>query len=123
MGGVKSVFVVSLDSLCLWQVQVSVNCAKRIPAHLRCTQCPILLHLIDICFLTCICLWEISLIQTCLCDVVGPGLVSTSPAFMGSITSHPAGPHGRLAQKTVIGRPLLGAEGVDTICTWLAIPL
>ena len=27
--------------------------------------------------------------------VVGPGLVSTSPAFMRSISSHPAGPHGR----------------------------
>ena len=25
----------------------------RIPAHLRCTQCSILLHLMDICFLTC----------------------------------------------------------------------
>ena len=28
--------------------------------HLRCAQCSILLHLIDICFLTCICLWQIS---------------------------------------------------------------
>ena len=32
---------VSLDSLCRWQVQVSVYCAWRIPAHLRCTQCSI----------------------------------------------------------------------------------
>ena len=39
------------------KVQVSVYCARRIPANLRCTQCSILLHLIDICFLTCICLW------------------------------------------------------------------
>ena len=54
----------SLDSLCRWQVQVSVYCAWRIPAHLRCTQCSILLHLMDICFLTCICLWQISHIQT-----------------------------------------------------------
>ena len=53
----------------------------------------------------------------------GPGLVSTSPAFMRSIASHPAGPHGQLAQKTVIGTPLLGARGVDTICTGFAIPL
>ena len=30
-----------------------------------------------------------------------PGFVSTSPAFMRSSTRHPAGPHGRLAQKTV----------------------
>ena len=39
----------------------------------------ILLHLIDIFFLPCICLWHISQIQTCLCVVVGPGFVSTSP--------------------------------------------
>ena len=68
-GGVMSV---SLDSLCRWQVQVSVYCAWRIPAHLRCTQCSILLHLMDICFLTCICLWQISQIQTFLFKVVGP---------------------------------------------------
>ena len=60
----------SLDSLCRWQVQVSVYCAWRIPAHLRCTQCSILLHLIYICFLTCICLWQISQIQTFLFRVV-----------------------------------------------------
>ena len=82
----------SLDSLCRWQVQVSVYCAWRIPAHLRCTQCSILLHLMDICFLTCICLWQISQIQTFLFKVVGPGLVSTSPAFVSSSASHPAGP-------------------------------
>ena len=70
---------VCVSSLCRWQVQVSVYCAWRIPAHLRCTQCSILLHLMDICFLTCICLWQISLIQTFLFKVVGPGLVSTSP--------------------------------------------
>ena len=34
---VMSVCVVSLDSLYLWQVQVSVYCTRRIPAHLRCT--------------------------------------------------------------------------------------
>ena len=56
-------------------------CAWRIPAHLRCTPCSILLHLMDICFMTCICLWQISQIQSCLFKVVGPGLVSTSPAF------------------------------------------
>ena len=76
-------------------------CAWRIPAHLRCTQCSILLHLMDICFLTCICLWQISQIQTFLFKVVGPGLVSTSPAFVSSSASHPAGPHGRHGKKTV----------------------
>ena len=80
----------SLDYLCRWQVQVSVYCAWRIPAHLRCTQCSILLHLMDICFLTCICLWQISQIQTFLFKVVGPGMVSTSPAFVSSSASHPA---------------------------------
>ena len=94
-----SVGVVNLDSLWRWQVQVSVYCAKRIPAHLRCTQCSILLHLIDICFLTCSCLWQISQIQTLLGDIVGPGLVSTSLTFLRSSASYPAGPHGRIAQK------------------------
>ena len=89
----------SLDSLCRWQVQVSVYCAWRIPTQLGCTQCPILLHLMDIYFLTCICLWQISQIQTCLFKVVGPGLVSTSPAFVSSSASHPAGSHGQHAQK------------------------
>ena len=46
---------VSSASLCRWQVQESVYCAWRIPAHLRCTQCSIPLH-IDICVLSCICL-------------------------------------------------------------------
>ena len=36
-GGVISVCVVSLDPTCRWQVQVSVYCARWIPAHLRCT--------------------------------------------------------------------------------------
>ena len=88
----------SLESLCRWQVQVSVYCAWRIPAHLRGIQCSILLHLMEICFLPSICLWQISQIQTCLCVVVGPEFVSTSPAFMRSRASHPAGPHDRLAQ-------------------------
>ena len=56
-GGVMSVSVVNPDYLCRWQVHVSVYCAGRLPAHLRYTQCSILLHLIDICFLPCICLW------------------------------------------------------------------
>ena len=89
-------------------------CAWRIPAHLRCTQCSILLHLMDICFLTCICLWQISQIQTFLFKVVGPGLVSTSPAFVSSSASHPAGPHGRHAQKTVNRAPIAGGRGGST---------
>ena len=108
----------SLDCLYGWQVQVFVYCARRIYAHLRCSQCSILLHLMDICFLSCICLWQISQIQTCLCVVVVPGFVSTSSVFMRSSASHPASPHDRLSQnKWEIGPPLLGARGFDTICT------
>ena len=86
-------------------------CAWRIPAHLRCTQCSIMLHLMDICFLTCICLWQISQIQTRLFKVVGPGLVSTSPAFVSSSASHPAGPHGRHAKNGKSGPHCWGREG------------
>ena len=89
-------------------------CAWRIPAHLRCTQCSILLHLMDICFLACICLWQISQIQTFLFKVVGPGLASTSPAFVSSSASHPAGPHGRHAQKTVNRAPHCWGWGGST---------
>ena len=60
--------------------------------------CSNLLHFIDICFITCICMWQISQIQTCLRVFVGPGFVSTSPAFMRSSTIHPAGPHDWLAK-------------------------
>ena len=105
----------SLDSLCRWQVQVSVYCVWRIPAHLTCTQCSILLHFKDICFLTCICLWQISQIQTRLFKVVGPGLVLTSPAFVSSSASHPVGPHGRHAQKTVNRAPIAGSRKVRPV--------
>ena len=38
--------------------------------------------------------------------------------FMRSSASHPAGQHGRCAQKTgKLGPPLLGVGGFDTICT------
>ena len=59
-------------------------------------------------FLTCICLWQISQIQTSLFNVVGPGLVSTSPAFVRSSASHPAGQHDRLAQKNGKSVPIAG---------------
>ena len=55
--------------------------------------------------------------------VVGPGLVSISPAFRRSIASHPAGPHGRLSKKNGNRAPIAGAGGVDTICTGFVIPL
>ena len=78
------------------------------------TQCSILLHLMDIHLLTCICLLQISQIQTRLFNVVGPGLVSTLPSFVRSSASHPGGPHGQLAKKKV---PSTGVGRFDTICT------
>ena len=94
--------------MCAMRVRIlCVDCRSRymyivLGGYLRCTQCSILLNLMDICFLTCICLWQISQIQTSLCDVVGPGFVSTTPAFIWSSASHPVGPHCRLAQKRFI---------------------
>ena len=64
--------------------------SRRIPAHLRCTQCLILLHLIGICFLTCICRWQISQIQTCLVQLIFPqhqtGLLTMSAANSMDLT-------------------------------------
>ena len=89
----------SLD-LCRWKVQVSVYCARRISAHLRCTQC------------------SISFLFFCgRCRKSRFGFVSTSFAFMRSRASHSAGLHDRLAPKMVNRAPLLGAGGIDTICT------
>ena len=69
-------------------------------------------HLMDICFLTYICLWQISQIQTCFFCVVGLGLVSTSPAFVSSSASHPTGLHGRHAQRNSKSGPhYWGREG------------
>ena len=100
-----------MDFLGKWQVHVSVYCARRIPAHLGCTQCLSLLHHIDICFLPYICLWKISQIQTCLRVVVGPGFVSISPAFMRSSAIHSADPHGRLSpQNSRLGPHCCGRE-------------
>ena len=92
-GVVMFVCIVSPDSLCRWQVHVSVYCAWWIPAHLRCTHCSIQLHLIMyICFLQCICLWEISQIQTWLSDL---DLSLQHPLFMRSSASHPASQHAK----------------------------
>ena len=55
---------------------------------------------------------DLSQIQTFLFKVVGPGLVSTSPAFVSSSASHPAGPHGRHTQKTVNRAPIAGGGEV-----------
>ena len=93
LGGMVWCYVyASPDSLCRWQFQVSVYYVRHIPPSEVYKLCSTLLHLIDICFLPCICLWQISQIQTCLYVVVGPGSVSTLPAFMRSSASHPVVP-------------------------------
>ena len=35
-GGIMSVCVMRLDSLCIWHIHVSVYCDRRMLAHLRC---------------------------------------------------------------------------------------
>ena len=72
-----------------------------------------------ICVLTCICIWLISQIQTRLFKVVGPGLVSTSPAFLSSSARHPAGPHGRHAQNGKSDPHCWGREGPTQIAQQL----
>ena len=47
-------------------------------------------------------------------EVVGPGLVLTSPVFVRSSASHPATPHGRLAKKTVYREPIAGGREGST---------
>ena len=74
----------------------------------------IMLHLMNICFLTCICLWQISQIQTFLFKVVGPGFVSTSPSFVSSSARHPVGPYGRHAQKNCKSIPHCWGQGGST---------
>ena len=55
-------------------------------------------------------------------DVVGPGLVSTSPAFVRSSASHPEGPHGRLAQKTVYRAPKGSTQFAQQFVTAVTAP-
>ena len=57
-------------------------------------------------------LWQISQIQPFLFGVVGPGLVSPSPAFVSNSANHPVGSHGRHAQKTVNRAPIPGGGEV-----------
>ena len=48
--------------------------------------------------------------------ILGPGLLSTSPAFSMSSASHSAGSSGWLAQKTGAGPTFQWAGKVDAIC-------
>ena len=89
------------DSLCRCQVLVSLYCARRIPAHVKCTQCSIL-------FLT---------VYLLMADIANPDLFVSCcrtwiclniTTFMRSSASHPAGPHGRLSTKSVNRAPIAG---------------
>ena len=77
--------------------------------------------LMDIGFLPCICLWHISQVQTCLCVVVGPGFVSTSPAFMRSNASNTAVPHGPLPKNGTSGHHFWGGGGVGGFDTHVSL--
>ena len=73
---------VSLDYLYRRQVQVSVYCSWRIPAHLRCTQCSPYGYRLPTMYLLMADIANPDLF-------VGSGFVSTSPTFMRR-ASHPA---------------------------------
>ena len=115
-GSGRVVWILCVDgrSRYLYIVLIIFTITMRIPAHLMCTQYSIMLHHIDICFLTCICLWHISQIQTCLCVVVGPGLVATSPAFMRSQPS--SGSAWPACPKNGNRAPIAVAQGLADRC-------
>ena len=92
---------------------MSVYCFSLMSAHFRCTQWSSEVHLMDICFLVKI--WFVQSVHVhvmrAVCVVfVGPGLASTSPAFVSSNASHPARMHGRRAKKTVDRDPISGGR-------------
>ena len=108
----------SLDSLCnLRGFQVSLYCAWRIPVHLRCTQCSILLHLMDICLLLCICLWHISQIQTCFVWLSDLDLSRHHPLLRGAAPFIQRVRMAGLLKNSKSGPNFWGAGGFDTILT------
>ena len=90
-----------------------VYCLSVMPASLRFTQRSSELHVMDVCFLVCICSEHRSHIQT-VRVFVGPGFDSTSPAFVSNHARHSTGAHDRLALKISEWAPFLGMW-VDTI--------
>ena len=83
-----------------------------------------MLHLIDICFITCMCLWQTSNIQTCLCVCGSRTWISVDiDRFYEGYCQPSSGSAWPTCPKTVIGPPLLGSGGVDTICTGFDSPL
>ena len=48
------VWIICVDGSYRYLYTLYMYCAKQIHVHHKCTQCSILVHLIDICFLPCI---------------------------------------------------------------------
>ena len=87
------------------------NCTCRIPAHLRCTQCSFLLHLMDICFLNVYGIYcKVKLVSVCLSDL---DLSGHHPLYEeqhqpSNVSAWPAGP------KPVNRAPIAGEGGFNT---------
>ena len=108
---------VSMDSLCRLQVQVSVYCDWRIPAHVFSPVAPYgyPLHTVHL-FMA-----DIAIPDLFLCDCRTWICLDITRDFMRNSASQPVGPHGRLPPppppQTVNRGPIAEAGGFDTICT------
>ena len=100
-----SVCIVSLDSLCRWPVQVSVYCARRIPAHSGCTQCSILLLYFFVA--------DITNTDLFVCDCWT--WISIDITHFYEEQCQPSS--GSACPKTVNRAPIGGGSGFHTICT------
>ena len=69
--------------LCLYELLDWILCVdgRSMYLYIVLGGCSILLHLIDICFIPCICIWQISQIQTCFSDGTVCVAVDLSAAF------------------------------------------
>ena len=90
--------VVGLDSLCRWQVQVSVYCAWRIPAHRRCTQYLFIADIANPDLFVCVCRIWICLNITHFYEV-------QCQPFSGSAWVHNRHDEARITDKTKITTP------------------
>ena len=106
--------LVSQDSLCRWQVLVSVYCAWWIPAHLRCI---IMLHLMDIYFLTCIYLQQILQIQTLIVCCCQTWISLDITNFCEQHRQPSSGCAWPACPKKTVNLAPIGVVGFDTICT------
>ena len=97
----------------LMQGQVSVYCARRIPAHLRCTSVAPYRYLLPNLYLSVVYMANPDLFVCGSRTWIHPDIARfyDEPCMSG------------LPKTTVIGHPLLGMGVVDTICTGFARPL